>query len=277
VPLNPGEQGSADANHLGGDLNMLRFVAQSVMARMQTCTLVKVIDCTNSGGVSPVGTVTVQMLVNQLDGQNRPVDNATIYEVPYFRIQGGANAMIMDPEPGDIGIAVFASRDISSVKTKKAKANPGSARKFDLGDALYLGGVLNGTPTQYFQFSSSGITIYSPTQVHIQAPDVKVDATTSVEVNTPSATITADTLTATVSGAASVTAATASIEASASAAVTAPAITLGASGQTLSSFLVASFQTLFNSHTHTKGGGTSTLPPDTLSTSADLTSTVTGG
>jgi phage baseplate assembly protein gpV len=122
------------------------------------------------------------------------VPHGTIYSVPYFRLQGGANAVILDPQVGDIGIAVFAESDISSVKAAKAQANPGSARKFDMADGLYLGGFLNGTPSQYVQFSASGITLLSPSAVTIQAPTVTIQAPTitlSGQVNQSGGTIAA--------------------------------------------------------------------------------------
>ena len=199
MSLNPGEQGSLYPSDLTGDFNALRYLAVSLLSEMETATLVKVVSCSNSGGVSPVGTVQVQPLVNQLDGQNRPIPQPQLYDVPYFRIQGGSNAIIIDPEPGDLGICVFASRDISTVKKAKGQASPGSQRKYDLGDAIYIGGVLNGSPTQYIQFNSSGITVNSPTKVHVVAPDVTVDASSSATVNTSTATVTADTAAMTIS------------------------------------------------------------------------------
>lgn len=64
--------------------------------------------------------------------------------------------MIVDPVIGDIGIAVFADRDISTVKRTKAQGNPGSRRRFDAADGMYLGGLLNSAPTNYLQLSSDG-------------------------------------------------------------------------------------------------------------------------
>ena len=99
-----------------------------------------------------------------------------IFKVPYVRMFGGNNAVILDPQAGDIGVAVFASRDVSSVKNTQAAANPASARQYDFSDALYIGGMLNGgTPSQYVQFSSSGIKIVSPTKITIQAPEIDLE------------------------------------------------------------------------------------------------------
>ncbi len=146
---------------LWGRYNNLRFMIQQTISRIQTASVVEVMACTNDGGVSPVGSVDVQILVNQVNGNGVPTPHVTMYGLPYLRIQGGSNAVIIDPQPGDIGIAVFASRDITNVKSTKAQSNPGTYRMHDFADGMYLGGILNGNPTQFVQFSSTGISIVS--------------------------------------------------------------------------------------------------------------------
>jgi phage baseplate assembly protein gpV len=180
-----GYRGSADATSGGSDFNAQTFLIWQVLAGISTAKLVKVINVTNSGGLAPVGFVDVQPLVNQLDGYGLAVEHGTVYNLPYFRLQGGTNAVILDPQVGDIGAAIICDRDISAVKSTKAQANPGSKRKFDAADGLYLGGYLNGVPQQYVQFSSAGIAIVSPTKITLQAPLVEVDASTSLTVNSP--------------------------------------------------------------------------------------------
>lgn len=178
-----------------GDFNNIAFLVQQALGKMQTATLVRVESCTNAGGLSPVGFVDVTPLVNQIDAQGNPTPHVTIHNVPYFRLQGGANGIIIDPQKGDIGACVFASRDISKVKTSKQQANPGSFRQYSFSDGMYLGGMLNGTPTQYVQFSAAGIKIHSPTAIVLEAPDVKILAQT-VEINaSASATVTTPTFT----------------------------------------------------------------------------------
>jgi len=179
-----------------GEFNNLIFMVQQTLAKMQTATLVRIEACTNSGGLSPVGYVDITPLVNQLDGQGNPTPHVTIYNVPYLRVQGGGNAIITDPQKGDIGIAVFASRDISKVKVTKKQGNPGSFRQYNFADGMYIGGALNGTPTQYIQFSSAGIRIHSPTKVKIDAPTITLDAgvielngSTSTTITTPTFTV----------------------------------------------------------------------------------------
>lgn len=156
-----GYVGYANESSDASELNRMSFVIERILARVSTATLVVVKAVTNPGGVGPVGTVDVQPLVSQLSGDGKATPHGTIYEIPYMRLQGGTNAVIIDPKVGDIGICVFASRDISSVKANKAVANPGSRRRFDMADGLYLGGVLNGTPEQYVRVSGEGIELHA--------------------------------------------------------------------------------------------------------------------
>lgn len=172
------------------EYNKFEFVIGKALSKMQTSTLVRVVACTNSGGVSPVGFVDVVPMVHQVDAQGVPTVHTTIFNVPYMRMQGGANAIIIDPQVGDIGIACFASRDLSKVKNTKQPNPPGSLRGYSFSDALYVGGMLNGTPTQFVRFSASGIEITSPTAVTINAPTATVNAPT-VNVNATDVTVTA--------------------------------------------------------------------------------------
>jgi len=91
-----------------GEFNNLAFIINQAIGKLQTATLVRIEKCTNEGGVSPVGFVDVTPLVNQIDTQGNPTPHVTIYNVPYLRIQGGNNAIIIDPAPGDLGVCVFA-------------------------------------------------------------------------------------------------------------------------------------------------------------------------
>jgi hypothetical protein len=61
------------------------------------------------------------------------------------------------------------------VKSAKGAANPGSNRLYDWADAQYIGGELNGTPTQYLEFSAGGILLFSPEAITLQAPVITLD------------------------------------------------------------------------------------------------------
>lgn len=147
------------------DFNGHAALINQMVNKVPGATLVQVLSVTNSGGLSMVGTVSVQPMVNQIDGAGNATPHGEIYNIPYFRLQGGTNAVIIDPVVGDIGMAVIASRDLSSVKATRKVSNPGSRRKNSWADGLYVGGFLNGLPTQYIQFSSAGVSIVSPVQI----------------------------------------------------------------------------------------------------------------
>ena len=225
-----------------GEFNRLRFIADQAIRKIQTSLPVRVDAVTNAGGLTPVGFVDITPLVNQIDGAGNPVPHVTIYNVPYFRIQGGANGIIIDPEVGDIGMAAFCSRDITKVKKTKARANPGSLRYHNFADGMYFGGFLNGTPTQYVQFSAAGIAIHSPVAVNITAPVANVTATTSATLSAP----------------------TASLIATIAAALTAPAVTMGADGVAAKKLVTEALVALFNAHTHPTPAGESSAPSQTM-------------
>jgi hypothetical protein len=180
--------GQQNPGTVGTQYNLLAFVFAQLMQNIQTVSLVQVLSCTNNGGLAPVGRVSVQPIVFQVSGSGTITPHGEIADLPYMRIQGGQDAFILDPKPGDIGVAMFCSRDISNVKADPAGAvaaggaTPGSPATFDWADGLYLGGFLNGNPVQYIRFSSDGIEIVSPTKITLRAPTVEVDASTLFKV-----------------------------------------------------------------------------------------------
>ena len=153
------------------DYNTDVFVIEQIIGKLRTCSIVKVLAVTNNGGVSPVGSVDVQPMINYVDGIGNAAPHGTIFGLPYFRLQGGTTAIIIDPKINDIGIVVISDRDISAVKNTQSISNPGSAREFDLADGIYIGGILNGIPVQYIQFDSLGnLNITVTAAVNIVAP-----------------------------------------------------------------------------------------------------------
>ena len=158
-----------------GGQGEIGYIVESILSRLQTVTLVKVV-AVKGGGLSPVGMVDVQPLVSQIDGSGGVIPHGVIFNVPYMRLQGGSNAVIIDPQAGDIGMCGFCSRDISSVKQNKAPSAPQSRRRFDYSDGLYFGGFLNGTPKQYIHFKDGGIKLFSPGDIEMEAANIRLKA-----------------------------------------------------------------------------------------------------
>uniref|UniRef100_A0AAU6W2M4 Baseplate protein n=4 Tax=unclassified bacterial viruses TaxID=12333 RepID=A0AAU6W2M4_9VIRU len=166
--------GQTDPTSAIGEWNQTRFLIRQQMANLNTSMPVEVLSVTGVG-VAPVGFVSIRILVDQVTGNELTVPHGEIANVPYVRVQGGTNAVIIDPQVGDIGMAMFCSRDITAVKNARKNAPPGSRRSYDFSDCAYLGGVLNGAPTQYIQFTEGGILLHSPSKVRSEAPLVQID------------------------------------------------------------------------------------------------------
>lgn len=153
---NQGSNGVAGQLGIGdhtSDVNHSAFMFHQMLGRASTMKLVKVVkvNVKQDGGIAEAGTVDVVPLVNQVDGLGEKTKHGTVYGLQYTRIQSGAFAIVHDPQVGDIGYAVVADRDTSAVIKKKDQANPGSHRRYDIADGVYMGGILNKKPSQYVQ------------------------------------------------------------------------------------------------------------------------------
>lgn len=156
--------GREDPSSSLNDYSADQFQTSQLIAQISTATLVKVSKVSNTPGqLAKVGTLSAQPCVNQVDGNGNATPHGTVHNLCYFRYGGGKNAVIIDPEVGDIGLAVFADRDISSVKANQDVANPGSRRRHDMADGIFFGVPLSAkgkeVPEQYVRFTTTGIEI----------------------------------------------------------------------------------------------------------------------
>ncbi len=99
--------------------------------------------------------------------------------LPYLRLQGGKSAVIVDPAIGDIGLAVFASRDISSIKQARAPSGPGSHHIHSWSDGLYIGGFLNGIPEEYIWLTGNGVKVRTKGEFSVSASSATFDCNIS--------------------------------------------------------------------------------------------------
>lgn len=164
-------KGARKLSSANSPANAISFLVERMMAgSLNTSTLVRVDEVDPDAGL-----VVVTPLVPQIDGDGNTLAPQPIYDVPYSRVQGGIAALIIDPVPGDIGICLFAQRDISTVKQTKAAGQPGSLRTFDQADALYVGWVLNKTPTVFLELTQDGkAKLVAPGGHIIDAPTTEI-------------------------------------------------------------------------------------------------------
>jgi hypothetical protein len=151
--MSEGYNGFGALAHSQDDHSTMEFIARQLMNGMATAALVEV------KGVGE-DTVNVQPMVNQIDGAGTGIPHGTIHNLPYFALRAGASAVRAKPKAGDIGVAIFTSSDSSVVKKTKKPANPGTRRRFDWSDGLYLGGFLGPEPTSFIDLDDDvGITV----------------------------------------------------------------------------------------------------------------------
>lgn len=154
------------------EMSLMRFIAQQEVNGLATTTLVEVVAVEGD-------TVDVKPLVKQVDGAGNGIDHGIIHGLPVHAIRAGAAVIRITPRVGDIGAAMFCHSDISGVKANKAASVPGSGRRYDWSDGLYIGGFLPKTaPTTIIEIDADD-------NVSIAAPTVKVAVTVAVEITGP--------------------------------------------------------------------------------------------
>ncbi len=161
----PGDVGQFGINDAANQFNTISFIVRQAMAQISTIRAVKVVavhlpNKGKRGQVDIAGTIDVQLLTNQVDGEGNQTPRGIVYGIPYHRLQSGDSAHIVDPVVGDIGLAHIADRDLSSNISNRGQGNPGSNRRFSPSDSIYYGGILNGKqgkdPKQYLTWHDKG-------------------------------------------------------------------------------------------------------------------------
>lgn len=157
--------------------NVMDFIIRQTVRNSVNTTLPVLVMKTYPGGTGgAAGYVDIKPLVCQTDSRGRALPPTEIYHVPYFRLQSGVAAVVLDPVPGDIGIGVFAQSDSSALSQGATDpVQPGSWRCFDQADAFYVGGFLNKKPSLWIELTQDGkININASGGIKINAPSVDI-------------------------------------------------------------------------------------------------------
>ena len=159
--------------------NAQAFMIRQMLNQVNTAEPVQVTSCSVQDELAPVGTVTVKH------------EQSSLFSLPYLRMQGGENAFVVDPKPGDMGLAVYAMRDTEALKETKGQGgsvNPGSARTYSKGDGFFLGGFLNAVPKRYVHISANGIKIDDGGGGTLEMKEGKlvINAPNGIEMTAPS-------------------------------------------------------------------------------------------
>lgn len=186
-PYSQSQNQSNDSDAFASSFNKL--LNSNYFIRLATVTAVR--------GAAPNLVVDVLPLVADVRSSDRTIiQGSQIYSIPVWRLQRGGSAIIMDPVVGDIGLIAISDVDISVARSARKESVPGSLRTHSQSDAIYFGGVLNGQPTQFIEFTDGAINITSPNPVNITCSKANITAPDGVEMQTPllhvSGNITAD-------------------------------------------------------------------------------------
>jgi len=151
-----------------------RYIIETLISSIHTLTLVEIVSVSvPQDELAPIGRCSIRPLVQKVDGNNNVYSRGVIDNVPYLRVQGGTNAVVIDPVVGDVGLAGFCDRDISMVKRTGKEAAPNTLRQYDLNDAVYLFTCMSDTPVQFIHFKGNEIHIKSPSKIVLDAPIVE--------------------------------------------------------------------------------------------------------
>lgn len=193
-------RGLRDPFTMATPYNQLEFIVRRIVSEMvNTSALVRIDGCTSQGPDGPAGTVIATPLVAQTDADGNALPMTSLPSMPHYRIQAGIAAIILDPVPGDIGVASFCKSDSSTVKPGATEPQrPGSFRTFDQADGMLVASVSNKAPEVWIEMrQDKTIIIHAPEGVTIETDKVcEIKAAEGIVLDSPQTTVTGN-LTAT--------------------------------------------------------------------------------
>ena len=171
----------------GSQYNQQIFLIKQII-KQSVCTAIPVrvdsIDRPADG--SGAGTLSATPLVAQTDADGNLIAPVSIPRLPWFRLQHGKAAVICDPVPGDVGLAVFAQSDCSKVNGGTEPVTPGSFRYFDMSDGFYIGGFFGKTPDTFVHLEQSDkVRIVAPTKVQVESKEIDLTASEKAVIKAP--------------------------------------------------------------------------------------------
>ena len=166
-------------NSGASEFNALSFMMEQMIKGMvNTAIPVRVDSCTKPGVGGAAGYVSATPLVMQRGADGKSLAPVSMPQLPYYRVQAGTAAVVLDPQPGDIGLAVFSQQDASNVKEGTSEpVQAGSFRCFDMSDGFYCCSVLgSGAPETYVHLDpeKGEVTVKAPTKITIESPKIEL-------------------------------------------------------------------------------------------------------
>lgn len=167
--------------------NAFAFIVKSIVKGMVNTSIPVLVEEVFDGDDKCAGYVRAIALVMPRDSRGNSIKTVSIPKLPFFRMYAGRAAIVCNPVPGDIGLAVFSQQDATLVKPGTKEPQPaGSFRCFDMSDGFYIGGFHGGNGDTNIIFDQKGnITINAPEAQTINCTTANVVASESVNIDTP--------------------------------------------------------------------------------------------
>ena len=165
-------------NSGASEFNAISFlVEQAIKGMVNTAIPVRVDSCTKPGVGGAAGCVSATPLVQQRGADGKALDTVSLPQLPYIRLSASTAAVVIDPQPGDVGFAVFAQQAISNLTAGSSDpVQAGSFRTFDMSDGVFIPAILGVAPTTYVHLDpeKGEITLKAPTKITIEAPQIEL-------------------------------------------------------------------------------------------------------
>ena len=165
-------------NSGASEYNALSFmIEQAIKGMVNTAIPVRVDSCTKPGVGGAAGYVSATPLVMQRGADGKSLQPVSLPQLPFFRLQAGNAAVVLDPQPGDIGLAICSQQDSSNVQAgTSGPVQAGSFRCFDMSDSFYVGGFMNQTPETYIHLDpeKGEVTVKSPAKITLESPTIEL-------------------------------------------------------------------------------------------------------
>jgi phage baseplate assembly protein gpV len=148
--------------------NAIDFMIQNhLQANVNTAALGQAGGGDSPGPTGAAGKLSAKPMVSQVDNFGQAMPQASAAGMPFFRLQAGKCAIVMDPQGGDKGLIVYTKADSSGVENQ-GDVPPASNRTFSSGNGFFFSGFSNSAPEVYVELNQAGqINIHGKTDMLI--------------------------------------------------------------------------------------------------------------
>ena len=168
---------SNPSDYLDSYNGLIYIINNVINNKINTAEIVRVIA--NNGD----GTIDVMPVIRGVDAEENAIEETPVFGVKFFQWQYGVNAIMAQPAVGDVGLLIVCTKDTKNIQGGIV----GDLGMFELESGIYLGGLFgfNIEPTQFINFTDTGIEITTDKDITVNGANVNVNATTAANVFAP--------------------------------------------------------------------------------------------